>query len=124
MEATVVAEYVPWRFHLEQGKITYEQALLLLDGSLKGFRELLHKIKIPFLIQKYMIGVDYKGDVKVWWNENFHKNKFSFRLTSETRLREMVTSLISIVADKMDLKDRKILESNLFCGIEINFVNL
>lgn len=124
MEVTVVSDYIPWRFHLEQGNITYEQALLLLEGSLKGFRELLHKIKTPFLVDRYMIGVDYKGEVKVWWNEHFHRNKFSFKLTSETRLKDMVTCLVSVVAQKLDLKDRKVLESNLFCGVEVNFVNL
>lgn len=68
MEVTVVTDYVPWRLHLSPQTFTYEQALFLLDGSVKGFRELLHKIKTPFLIDSYMIGVDYKGEVKVWWN--------------------------------------------------------
>lgn len=38
MQVTVVTDYIPWRFHLINKNITYEQALFLLDGSVKGFR--------------------------------------------------------------------------------------
>lgn len=124
MQVTVVTDYIPWRFHLINKNITYEQALFLLDGSVKGFRQLLHRIKTPFLIEKYMIGVDYKGEVKVWWNEHFHRNKFSFKLTSETKLKDMVLSLVSKIVQKLDMKDRKIIESNLFVGQEVSFVSL
>jgi len=50
MEVTVVTEYVPWRLHRQSKKLTYEQALFLIDGATKGIRELLHRTKSPFLI--------------------------------------------------------------------------
>ena len=52
MEATVVTEYVPWRLHLYHRSLTYEQALFLLEGALNGLRELLHRVKTPFFIEK------------------------------------------------------------------------
>lgn len=121
---TIVTDYVPWRYHLCKQILTYEEGLFLLDGAVKGFRELLHRIKTPFIVQKFMIGVSSKGEVKVWWNEHFHKNRFSFLLTSNVKLRDMVKSLVTQVAEGMNSKDKKILESNIFIGGDINFVNL
>ena len=105
MEVTVVTEYVPWRLNRQPKIITYEQALFLIEGAVKGFRELLHRTKTPFLIERYMIGVDAAGQVKVWWNEHFFRNKFSFNLSSDVRMKDMVVSLVHIIASMLNLKD-------------------
>ena len=104
MEATIITDYIPWRLHSTNKLITYEQALFLLEGSIKGFRELLHKTKIPFLVEKYMIGVDGYGAVRVWWNENIFRNKFSFNLSSDLKLRDMILSLVNSITSSMDIK--------------------
>ncbi len=109
MEITIVTDYVPWRLHLNQNPITYEQALFLLDGSVRGFRELLHRIKVPFLVQSYMIGVDGSGSVRVWWNERFQNSHFSFALNSDVKLKDMVMSLVKTISDRLVAKDRIIL---------------
>lgn len=109
MEITIVTDYVPWRLHLNQNQITYEQALFLLEGSVRGFRELLHRIKVPFLVQSYMIGVDGNGNVRVWWNERFQNSHFSFPLNSDIKLKEMVTSLVKTISERLGTKDKNIL---------------
>ena len=102
MEVTVVTDYIPWRFNLFNNPLTYEQALFLLDGSLRGLRELLFKLKTPFLVEPYMIGVDGNSHVRIWWNQQFFRNKFSFALSSGVRLRDMVSSLINCFVSKMN----------------------
>ena len=68
MEVDVIGEYIPWRFSGFYDRLAYEQGLFLLSGALRGFRELLHRNKEPFLVERSMIGVDAEGEVKVWWN--------------------------------------------------------
>jgi len=68
MEVSIVSDYVPYRLHLSQKQLTREEGLFLLDGCLRGFRELLHRVRTPFPIEAFMIGVDGNGQVKVWWN--------------------------------------------------------
>lgn len=82
MEINVVTEYIPWRLDVHNKVISYEEALFLLNGSFRGFRELLHRIRFPFLVYDYMIGIDINGDVRVWWNREFSRNRFPFTLTS------------------------------------------
>jgi hypothetical protein len=86
MTLSVITEYVPWRLHLIQSSLTREQALFLLAGSCKGFRELLHKIRHPFRVTSSMIGVNESGEVRVWWNQNFSKNNFGFILNTGIRM--------------------------------------
>jgi hypothetical protein len=102
MEISVVTDYVPWRMHIDPNKLSYEQALFILDGACRGFRELLHRVKLPFIIQSYMIGVDEKGNVKVWWNDLFYKGNFGFEMIPNVKLEEMVRSLVQTVLAKME----------------------
>ena len=37
LDITVVTDYVPWRLHKYPRTLTYEQALFILEGGLKGF---------------------------------------------------------------------------------------
>jgi hypothetical protein len=126
MQVTLVTDYVPWRLHLASASVTltYEQALFLLEGAVSGFRELLHKTKTPFLIEQYMVGVDGNGKVKVWWNEHFFRNKFSFKLTSDVKLKDMVLSLVCCLTSKMNEKDAEVFRSNLLRSGEMSFVTL
>jgi len=71
-----------------------------------------------------MIGVDASGQVKVWWNEHFFRNKFSFTLSSDVRMKDMVYSLVNIIASMLDTKDGQIFKSNLTDRKELTFVNL
>ena len=105
MNVTVVAEYVPWRLHLHHKNLTYEQALFLLEGTIHGLRQLFYRFKNPFLIEKYMIGLDAKGEVKVWWNENFFKNKQQANYAVGVELKDMALSLVNCLALKMDYID-------------------
>ena len=100
MQISVVTDYVPWRLHLEN-EVTTEQALFLLEGACRGFRELLHRVHSPFIIQGNMIGVDAAGSVKVWWNELFYRSNFGFTMNQNVKLRDMVRSLIQVVTAKM-----------------------
>ena len=105
MQISVLTDYVPWRLHLINRIITYEEALFLLDVAFRGFRELLHRLKFPFLVEDYMIGVDINSSVRVWWNQNFYKNNFPFTLTSEVKLKDMVMSLLRLIISKVNKKD-------------------
>lgn len=96
----------------------------MIDGVLRGIRELLHRTKSPFLIEKYMIGVDAAGNVKVWWNEHFFRNKFSFNLSSDVRMKDMVISLVSIIASQMDHKDSQVFKFNLIDRRELTLMGL
>ena len=102
MEATITTDFVPWRLDQYYKTLTYEQAIFLLDGSLSGFRELLHRLKAPFMVDKSMIGVDAYGEVKVWWNPSFNKNQFSNDLSTNVKLKDMILGLINCLAIKMN----------------------
>ena len=120
----MVSDYVPWRLHQYRKTLTYEQALFILEGALKGFSELLYKVKIPFLIENYMIGVDAYGEVKVWWNEAFCKNNFAKELSTNLRLKEMIMSLIDCLAIKLNKSDSLIFQNCLTIGKELNFLEM
>lgn len=72
-----------------------------MNGSLRGFRELLHRTRTPFIIKDYMIGVDGSGEVKVWWNHAFYNSTFGFPLNGDIKLEDMLKSLISLIVNKM-----------------------
>jgi hypothetical protein len=74
--------------------------LAVLYGACKGFRELLHRIRFPFPIQGSMVGMDGNGEVKVWWNEVFHRSGFGFTTTANIKLKDMVRSLFEAVMEK------------------------
>lgn len=67
---------------------------------------MLHRLRFPFLVEDYMIGIDINGNVRVWWNKDFYKNKFPFTLTSDIKLKDMVISLVKLVTSKMGGRDR------------------
>lgn len=96
----------------------------MLDGSFKGFRELLHRLRFPFLVEDYMIGIDINGNARVWWNKDFYKNNFPFTLTSEVKLKDMVMSLLRLITSKLNKKDCEVLEQNLLSSGEITFLAL
>jgi hypothetical protein len=123
MQVSVVTDYVPFRLHQAVSPLTVEQALFLLDGALRGFRELLHRVRTPFPVHEWMVGVDGEGKVRVWWNENFSCNHFGFPATGEVRLRDMVRSLVQMVTKRTDPEHASRLESSLLVG-EATFVSL
>ena len=115
---------MPWRLHQYYKNITYEQGLFLLEGALRGFREILHRLKTPFLIDRFMIGVDAYGEVKVWWNEHFFKNNFAKAISTNMKLKEMIMSLVNCLAVKMNEVDATIFKSNLLLVKEVSFVEM
>jgi hypothetical protein len=123
IQVSVVMDYVPWRLHQLEGSLTTKQGLMLLEGSVRGFRELLHRVRTPFPVQPCMVGVDGNGSVKVWWNEFFFRSNFGFVLNGEFRLREMVLSLVKLITAKMELAAASELEQTLTEG-ELSFVAL
>jgi hypothetical protein len=123
MEVSVVTDYVPWRLGVEKTKLTREQALFLLEGACRGFRELLHRVRFPFLVQPGMVGVDGSGQVRVWWNDLFHRSNFGFTMGPNVKLREMVRSLVQAVAASMDPAHAEQLEGDMASG-EATFVTL
>lgn len=70
-----------------------------------------------------MIGVDSMGNVKVWWNELFYKSNFGFTMNQGVKLRDMVRSLIQVVAGKMKRWEAYELEGKLG-NDETTFVTL
>ena len=124
LEVTVVTDYVPWRLHQQFKTLTYEQALFMFDGALRGFRELLHRLKSPFIVDKKMIGVDAYGEVKVWWNEHFFQNKMIYNLTTDVKLRDMIESLINCLTFKMSEVDASIFRASLLLEKEITFSSM
>ncbi len=59
-------------------------------------------MRFPFVVQTGMVGVDGKGDVRVWWNDIFFRSNFGFSMEANIKLREMVRSLVKAVASCMD----------------------
>lgn len=47
-----------------------------------------------------MVGMDGNGEVKVWWNEVFHRSGFGFTTTANIKLKDMVRSLFEAVMEK------------------------
>jgi hypothetical protein len=68
----VIYERLPLRFK-DLPLLTVPQAIYVLSESLRGFRECYDKIG-SFELNDRMIGVNTKGNVKVWLNENFASN--------------------------------------------------
>lgn len=95
----------------------------MLEGACRGFRELLHRVHSPFIIQGNMIGVDASGSVKVWWNELFYRSNFGFTMSQNVKLRDMVRSLIQVVTAKMKRWEAYELEGKL-ANDEATFVTL
>ncbi len=48
-----------------------------------------------------MVGMDSNGVIKVWWNNLFYKSNFSFILTSDVKLKDMISSLVGVITKKM-----------------------
>lgn len=53
-----------------------------------------------------MVGMDENGEVKVWWNEVFHKSGFGFTMSSNIKLKEMVRSLLEAVLEKTEVAQK------------------
>jgi hypothetical protein len=102
MEVSVVTDYVPWRLGRDNLPLTRQQVLFLLDGACRGFRELLHRVRFPFTVQAGMVGVDGRGQVRVWWNELFHRSNFGFTMAPNVKLKDMVRSLVQAVTANME----------------------
>lgn len=102
MEVSVVADYVPWRLGRDNPSLTPQQALFLLDGACRGFRELLHRVRFPFIVQAGMVGVDGRGHVRVWWNELFYRSNFGFMMAPNVKIKDMVRSLVQAVTANME----------------------
>lgn len=123
IQVSVVMDYVPWRLHQLEATLTSRQALMLLEGCVRGFRELLHRVRTPFPVQSCMVGVDGNGSVKVWWNELFFRSNFGFLLNADFRLRDMVLSLVTAITAKMEPATARELEQTLTEG-DLSFVIL
>lgn len=123
MEVSVVTDYVPWRLSVEQATLTIEEALCVLEGACRGFRELLHRVRFPFIVQAGMVGVDGNGEVRVWWNDLFYKSNFGFNMAPNVKLKDMVKSLVQVVTAKMDKAKAVQLDADLVSG-EATFYTL
>lgn len=100
MKLSVLTDYIPWRLNLYPMTLTSREALFLLQGCVRGFRELLHRVRIPFIPDDTMVGIDHKGQVRVWWNQLFHRNDFKSPLTTQVRLPEMVRAIKNMVLSR------------------------
>jgi hypothetical protein len=123
MQVSVVTDYVPWRLSAEPAELSVEQALFVLDGACRGFRELLHRVRAPFVVQAGMVGVDGSGEVRVWWNELFFRSNFGFAMAGNVKLKDMVRSLVQAVCAKVEKAKAAGLEADLVSG-EATFATL
>lgn len=82
--------------------LTGLQALYMVDRALKGFQQL-YKSSGIVLVKDSMIGLDQKGEVKVWLNENFavnvpQKQPISYQMLDEVdREAIMVDNILELV---------------------------
>ncbi len=70
-----------------------------------------------------MIGVDGDGKVKVWWNQFFNNNRFSFEMMTNTKLENMVKSLVQVVTERVEKIEGKPMLQIVFEG-EVTFMKL
>lgn len=101
VRVSIVADFVPWRLDQQKEIVGRNEALFLLGGACKGFRELLHRVRVPFQVEAFMIGLNEAGIVKVWWNNDFSKNKFGLMMEN-VKLSSMISSIVKNVTGRMD----------------------
>lgn len=103
---------MPWRLEQSKEALGRDEALFLLAGACKGFRELLHRVRVAFQVEAFMIGVNDAGVVKVWWNNDFSKSKFGMMMEN-VKLNCMIGSIVRNVTLRMGGNEGKHLEKEL-----------
>ena len=103
---------MPWRLDHNKETLGRNEALYLLEGACKGFRELLHRVRVPFQVEAYMMGLNDAGVVKVWWNKDFSKSKFGMMMEN-VKLNGMIGSIVGNVKMIMEANEGRHLEKEL-----------
>lgn len=103
---------MPWKLDQWNEALSRNEALFLLEGACKGFRELLHRVRVPFQVEAFMIGLNDLAVVKVWWNNDFSKNKFGMMMEN-VKLNSMIESIVKNITMRMEKNEGMHLEKDL-----------
>ena len=93
----IFVEQIPLRLS-NMEDIPYPDSLHLYDATIHGFEQLA-AVAMPFRIDEDQIGVNGKGQVKVWCNTAFENSQILGQMCPEA---VMVTDLVEVLLSNVD----------------------